>query len=176
MHFNFRSLVSLQILRTVIFVNGKQQWNLFNSENVPIYSRKYWANCRTLWPIFITLVLLPIYFVYSSVSIYRIFTRFIRRCPAWLAVYTPLIYSIHLFIYLSNVPVYILFLIWFNYLISQAGDVSAYIPTNVISITDGQVCVSTITLQDMLINYYIPSLRSSWRQSYSIKVFVQLLM
>ena len=33
-----------------------------------------------------TLVLLLIYFVYSSVSIYQTFTRFIRQCPAWLAV------------------------------------------------------------------------------------------
>ena len=78
-----------------------------------------------------------------------------------MAVSTPLIYSIHLFIYLSiylsNVPVYILFLIWFNYHISQAGDVSAYIPTNVISITDGQVCVSTVTLQDMLIITFLLS-------------------
>ena len=36
----------------------------------------------------ITLVLLPIYFVYSSVSIYRTFTRFIGQCPVWLAVST----------------------------------------------------------------------------------------
>ena len=51
---------------------------------------KYWATCWTFWPIFITLVLLHIYFVYSSVSIYRTFTRFIRQCPAWLAVSTSL--------------------------------------------------------------------------------------
>ena len=51
---------------------------------------KHWANCRTFWPIFATLVLLPIYFVYSSVSFYRTFTRFIGQCPAWLAVSTPL--------------------------------------------------------------------------------------
>ena len=49
-----------------------------------------WATCRTFWPIFTTLVLLPIYFVYSSVSIYRTFTRFIGQCPAWLAVSIPL--------------------------------------------------------------------------------------
>ena len=40
---------------------------------------------------FITLVLLPIYFVYSSVSIDRTFTRFLGQCPAWLAVSIPLI-------------------------------------------------------------------------------------
>ena len=40
-------------------------------------------------PIFITLVLLPIYFVYSLVSIYRTFTRFIGQGPTWLAVSTP---------------------------------------------------------------------------------------
>ena len=38
---------------------------------------KHWANYRTFWPIFITIVLLPIYFVYSLVSIYQTFTRFI---------------------------------------------------------------------------------------------------
>ena len=32
--------------------------------------------------IFTTLILLPIYFVHSSVSIYQTFTRFIRQCPA----------------------------------------------------------------------------------------------
>ena len=50
---------------------------------------KYWATCRTFQPIFITLVF-PIYFVYSLVSIYWTFTRFIGQCPAWLAVSTPL--------------------------------------------------------------------------------------
>ena len=54
---------------------------------------KHWAGYRTFWPIFTTLVLLPIYFVYSLVSIYRTFTRFIGQCPAWLAVSTPL--SLH---------------------------------------------------------------------------------
>ena len=51
---------------------------------------KYWADYRTFWPISITLVLLPIYFVYSLVSIYRTFARFIGQCPAWLAVSTSL--------------------------------------------------------------------------------------
>ena len=51
---------------------------------------KHWTNCRTFWPIFITLVLLPIYFVYSSVSIYWTFTRFIGQCPVWLVVSTPM--------------------------------------------------------------------------------------
>ena len=51
---------------------------------------KHWANCQTFWPIFTTLVLFPIYFVYSLVSIYGIFTRFIRQYPAWLNVSTSL--------------------------------------------------------------------------------------
>ena len=51
---------------------------------------KHWAGYRTFWPIFTTLVLLPIYFVYSLVSIYRTFTRLIGQCPAWLVVSTPL--------------------------------------------------------------------------------------
>ena len=51
---------------------------------------KHWANYQTFWPIFTTLVLLPIYFVYSLVSIYQTFTRFIGQCPAWLAISTPL--------------------------------------------------------------------------------------
>ena len=55
---------------------------------------KHWANYRTFWPIFTTLVLLSIYFVCSLVLIYQTFTRFIGQCPAWLAVSTPL--SIHL--------------------------------------------------------------------------------
>ena len=75
-------------------------------------------------------------------------TYFHHSCPA------PHILSIQ---FSFNLPVYILFLIWFNYHISQAGDVSAYIPTNVISITDGQVCVSTVTLQDMLIITFLLS-------------------
>ena len=51
---------------------------------------KHWADYRTFWPIFTTLVLLPIYFVYSLVSIYQTFTTFIGQCPAWLAVSIPL--------------------------------------------------------------------------------------
>ena len=51
---------------------------------------KHWANCWTFWPIFTTPVLLLIYFVYSSVSIYWTFTIFIGQCPVWLAVSTPL--------------------------------------------------------------------------------------
>ena len=51
---------------------------------------KYWADYQTFWPISITIVLLPIYFVYSLVSIYRTFARFIGQCPAWLAVSTSL--------------------------------------------------------------------------------------
>ena len=64
---------------------------------------KLWANCRTFLPLFTTLVLLPIYFVYSSVSIYRTFTRFIGQCPAWLAVSTPLHITLQLFILLRAV-------------------------------------------------------------------------
>ena len=76
-----------------------------NSLNFKIFTNilkgvwKLWAGYRTFWPIFITLVLLPIYFVYSSVSIYRTFTRFIGQYPAWLAVSTPLL-IIHSFLFL----------------------------------------------------------------------------
>ena len=63
---------------------------------------KYWATCRTFQPIFITLVLLPIYFVYSLVSIYQTFTRFIGQCPAWLAVSTPLHIHVHIMYVLCN--------------------------------------------------------------------------
>ena len=47
---------------------------------------------QTFCPIFNTLVLVPIYmyFVYSSVSIYRTFTRFIGQYFAWVAVSTKL--------------------------------------------------------------------------------------
>ena len=44
---------------------------------------------------FIPLVLLLIYFVYSLVSIYQTFTRFIGHCPARLAVSTPLYIHVH---------------------------------------------------------------------------------
>ena len=71
---------------------------------------KHWADYRTFWPIFITLVLLPIYFVYSLVSIYRTFTTFIGQCPAWLAVSTPLLITInkmHNFYYRQVVIIFI---------------------------------------------------------------------
>ena len=48
-------------------------------------------NCRAFRPIFLTLVLPPIYNLYRPVSIYQIFTRFIRHCFTWLAVSTPML-------------------------------------------------------------------------------------
>ena len=56
----------------------------------------HWGICHTFWSIFNTPILhihiLYMYFVhvYSSVSIYQTFTRFIAQCPVWLAVSTPL--------------------------------------------------------------------------------------
>ena len=47
--------------------------------------------------------LLPIYFVYSLVSIYRTFTRFIGQCPAWLTVSTPL--HVHQYRLLKSVAI-----------------------------------------------------------------------
>ena len=58
------------------------------SSGVEISSR-----LQDIWPTFITL-LTYMYFVYSSVLIYWTFTRFIRQCPAWLAVFTPLYISV----------------------------------------------------------------------------------
>ena len=55
---------------------------------------KHWATTGHSG-IFITLVLLPIYFVYSSISNYQTFTRCIRQCPVWLAVSTPLYTHVH---------------------------------------------------------------------------------
>ena len=46
---------------------------------------------QIFWSTLITLVLLPIYFVHSWVSIYRTFTRFTRQCFAGLGVSTPLL-------------------------------------------------------------------------------------
>ena len=81
------------------------------------------------WPIISTLVLLSIYFVYSSVSIYQTFTRFIGQCPAWLAVFihVPLHiytrYMIHIvcmcvtmyiFMYNTNVYMYEFVCVWYN--------------------------------------------------------------
>ena len=79
---------------------------------------KHWANYRTFWPIFTTLVLLPIYFVYSLVSIYQTFTRIIGQCPAWLGVSTPP--SIHLHV---NLPCSSL---WFFFICVGDGNVCSF--------------------------------------------------
>lgn len=68
---------------------------------------------------------------------------------------------------------------------TQAGDVSAYIPTNVISITDGQVCLKSVRSWCLSVHVFYctsdfsmssPPLRSSWRLSCSTRVSAQLSM
>ena len=60
--------------------------------------------------LFTTLVL-PIYFVYSSVSIYWTFTRFIGQCLAWLTVSTPLPTTI-VYIYIFIFIFIFIFIVW----------------------------------------------------------------
>ena len=65
---------------------GVKHWADYLLTWSPYRCVKYWADYRTFWLIFTTPVLVPIYFVYSSVSIYWTFTRFIGQWSAWLAV------------------------------------------------------------------------------------------
>ena len=54
---------------------------------------------------YFVLLSIYIYFVYSSVSIYWTFTRFIGQCPAWLAISTPVPIPLHAFAYMFHLHI-----------------------------------------------------------------------